>query len=172
MWIMEKMHRGNLSKMSCRMCCVWFFQYVVWHLVYRPWLCVQVQWAWVHQLCSHFVHRPCQISSVQHSQLLLNWVKDSEISFYWVYGSAVRPNIVRQANKWRTRTFFRCPGVKDAQGMTNFSSEIVWEFFFKLSLREAMWKKLTLWENLQLLGLGRCGASTAGGFGVHQPDFH
>lgn len=74
--------------------------------VYIPRLGVQLQWAWTHQICSLFVHRPCQISPVQHSQFLLNWVKDSEISLYWVYDSGAMANTVGQASKRHPQTIF------------------------------------------------------------------
>lgn len=85
-----------------------------WYLfIYNiPRLGVQLQWAWTHQIYSLFVHRPCQISPVQHNQFLLNWVKDSEISLYWVYGLGATPNTVRQASKWHPQNIFWSWGEK------------------------------------------------------------
>lgn len=92
-------------------------------------LAVHLQSAWTHQTCSLFVHRPCQIYPVQHSQFLLNWVKDSEISLYWVYGWGATADTVRQDSKGApSDNFLEVLGWKDARGITNFSSRKLWAF--------------------------------------------
>lgn len=119
MWIMLQVHQGKFSKMSLRLWIVCEYSSlnqcrVV--PVYTPRLGVslqvQLQWASMHPICSIFVQRPCQTKPVQHNQFLLNWVQDSEIFLYWVYGSGARPNTVRQVYKRHPQTIFRGPGVK------------------------------------------------------------
>ncbi len=136
--------------------------------VYISRLGVQLQWAWTHQICSLFVHRPCQISPVQHNQFLLNWVKDSEISLYWVYGSGAMPNTVRQASKRHPQTIFRGLGVKRCTRNDQFQLKIAWEFIpaepkvSDVENADTLRKFTTAWPWPCLSGRG---------FGEHQPDF-